>query len=878
MRYHRPMQDQHDAHPEPATWSDAHAHFLAEAGAVLAAPLDDEQLLTSLAHLAVPFLADWCAVALADADGHLRRVALVCADPADEPVAEAMRRFPLRPNLSNVYSQAYADGQSELLEDLTPEFFDRAIADEPYRALIKRIAPRSILTVPLIVRGAPRGAITFMLAASGRRHTTESCRLAEELVRRAAIAVENAQLYRGVRRRVAELATMQRVARAAVSALRLDQLCQTVVDQIHQAFGYQLVSIYLREGDSLHLQAYVGYDAVLREIRLDQGVSGRVVRTGKPAFVRDARTDPDFIAVMPGINQGIIIPLHYAGSPVLGTISVESTGEPALDEGDLAILKLLADQISVAVVNARLFARVEESATRFSSLVETAGSVIFCLDPALHITEFNREAERVFGASRAQVLGSHYLERFVDLHERAILGDLAHRALSGETLAPFEWSVRMATGEERSFVWTVSCRRDATGRPAELFIVGQDVTRLRQAEEARLALERKMFEAQRLESLGVLAGGIAHDFNNMLAAILGNASLLLLDLPPDSEAAHAARQIELVTQRAADLVGQMLAYAGRGRFNIQPLDLNELVAEMIVLLRVSVAKGAVLVQHLTPQLPAIEADAAQVRQVVMNLIVNASEALDPTGGTVTITTSVREIDAHTSRQSFVTPDLAPGPYVCLTVEDNGIGMSEATIARIFDPFFTTKFTGRGLGLAAVLGIVRAHRGALAVSSTLGRGTTFTVLFPASGVSLDPQNTPLAPALVPRPGITRPLVLVIEDEDDVRRMVVRLLERGGYTALGAADGESALALCRGIQQPIAAVLLDLTMPHLGGEEVLRALQQLRPGLPVVLMSGYTTDEMRLRSGVGSAAAFVHKPFAAGELLEVLARVIAAAARS
>ncbi|NTU81475.1 MAG: response regulator [Chloroflexales bacterium] len=687
-------------------------------------------------------------------------------------------------------------------------------------------------------------------------------------------AVDSALLYRDARRRLAELATVQRVAQAITAAVHLDQLCATVVEQVGSAFGYRLVSIYLRDGETLRLRAAIGYDHVLKEISLSQGVSGRVVRTGQPCFVRDTAAEPDFLHAVPQICQGIMVPLIYAEGPALGVIAVESTGAPLLTDDDLSIISLLADQISVAVVNARLFARVEDAAKRFSSLVESAASVIICLDLELKVSEFNREAERVFGLSRAEALSQDYLDRFVAPADQTAVATVVLAAIAGSPARPFETLLIAADGTERAFFWTITCHRNPAGSPSELLVIGQDITERRAAEQARLAMERKMLESQRLESLGVLAGGIAHDFNNLLAAILGNASLLLFDLPPGSEAYQSARQIELVTARAADLVRQMLAYAGRGRFVMQPLDLNALVAEMIVLLRVSVSKGATLIQHLSPRLPLIEGDPAQIRQVVMNLIINASEALGPQSGTITIATALHHVDMDTLAAAHVGADLPQGLYVGVTIADTGIGMDAATRARIFDPFFTTKFAGRGLGLAAVLGIVRSHHGALLLESERGYGSTFTALFPI------PRQAPTSDAVAsadnaspaPRAGSERPLVLVIDDEDEVRRTTARILERGGYTAISATDGESALTICRSLHQPISAVILDLTMPYISGEQVFRDLRRERPELPVLLMSGYSAEEMSARFPGEMPSAFLQKPFSAATLLALVGKAV------
>jgi PAS domain S-box-containing protein len=849
--------------------SEVQARFLAEAGAALASSLDYEQILGRLAELAVPALADWCTIILRDSDGGPRRVAVVAADPADAALAELIRRLPVPDDPQVVLVRAMVTGELALLDPVPPGYIDR-LPDPQFRERMREVAPGAILGLPLIVRGITHGAFTLVMSRSGRHFEPDTVALAQELARRAAVAVDNAILYREARRHVAELATVQRVARAITSAVRLDEICRTVVHHVSEAFGYRRISVYLRDGDALLLQAVTGYGTVLRRIALDAGVIGRVARTGEPAFVRDAAADPEFIAVEPGICQGIFVPLRYEGDPVLGVLSVESDGCRRLSEHDLALLSLLADQISVAVVNARLFARVEDAANRFQSLVETAGSVIFCADPELRVTEFNRQAELVFGRRRAEVIGVSFLDSFVGAQDRDPLRAVAARALACDSLRPFEWSIFDVHGQERFYVWSVTCRRDPEGAPAELFVVGHDLTEQREAEQARLAVERKMLDAQRLESLGLLAGGIAHDFNNLLAAILGNASLLLLDLPPGTEAHHSARQIELVTQRASDLVGQMLAYAGRGRFVLQRLSLNELVAEMIVLLRVSVSKGAALIQHLAPGLPPVEVDAAQIRQVVMNLIVNASEALTDQGGTITLATGRTAVATGDPR---LTPDLAPGEYVTLTVTDDGVGMDEATLSRIFDPFFSTKFAGRGLGLAAVLGIVRAHRGGLLASSRPGAGSSFSVLLPVSDedAAAGADLTPAAGAIAGASG--GPLVLVIDDEDGVRRTTARILERGGYTVVSAADGEGGVALAANLRQPLAAVLLDLTLPRSSGEAIFRQLRRVRPATPVVVMSGYSADEMSSRFIPDAPAAFLQKPFGAGDLLGLLRHVIA-----
>jgi signal transduction histidine kinase/ActR/RegA family two-component response regulator len=390
------------------------------------------------------------------------------------------------------------------------------------------------------------------------------------------------------------------------------------------------------------------------------------------------------------------------------------------------------------------------------------------------------------------------------------------------------------------------------------------------AHEDRLMLEHKLQETQKLESLGVLAGGIAHDFNNLLVSILGNVGLVLLDLEPASPVRESIEQIKIAAQRAADLTKQMLAYSGKGRFVMQPIRLNAIIAEMTQLLQVSINKNARLKFNLAENLPPFEGDATQVRQVVMNLIVNASDAIGERPGVITLTTGYVRADRTYLAQTFMAPDLPEGGYVYLEVADTGAGMDAATRARIFDPFFTTKFAGRGLGLAAVLGIVRGHRGAIKVYSEPGDGTVFRVLFPCQEVKTASGNGS-GPEEERRGNGT---VLVIDDEDVVRAVTKRMLERFGYTPLVAEDGQSGVQLFRAHQGEIVCTLLDMTMPRMSGEQALREIQKVTPEARVVLMSGYTEEEAISRFAGKGLSGFMQKPYTPEELEEKIHAALAA----
>jgi two-component system cell cycle sensor histidine kinase/response regulator CckA len=388
------------------------------------------------------------------------------------------------------------------------------------------------------------------------------------------------------------------------------------------------------------------------------------------------------------------------------------------------------------------------------------------------------------------------------------------------------------------------------------------------AEQERRKVQVKLLHAQKLESLGVLAGGIAHDFNNLLVGILGNAGIALQEVPDDHPVQQTLHDIETAALRASDLTRQMLAYAGKGQFLIQPVDLSSLVEEMANLLASAASRSAKLTYQFERGLPPVDADATQLRQVVMNLITNASEALGPGGGSIVVSTGRMRADRAYLAETNLGAGLPEGEYVYVEVKDDGHGMHAATLARIFDPFFTTKFTGRGLGLAAVLGIVRTHHGAIKVVSAPGEGTTMRVLLPSAATAAE------RPVAAPAPAETLPeaggSVLIVDDEETVRAVAKRMLERAGYTVTLASGGLEAVHLFREHPAAYDVVLLDLTMPGQGGLATHEELCRIRPDVKVVFSSGFTPEEMHNQAGRSLGAEFVQKPYRPADLLAAVRR--------
>jgi PAS domain S-box-containing protein len=438
------------------------------------------------------------------------------------------------------------------------------------------------------------------------------------------------------------------------------------------------------------------------------------------------------------------------------------------------------------------------------------------------------------------------------------------KLLDGEVPPTYEYDVLDADGNVRSIVQTNTGIFDAQGRIIAIEGCCSDVSERRRAEEERLRLEARFRQTQKLESLGLLAGGIAHDFNNLLVSMLGNADLALRELPPGEAAAVSLAEIRKAALRASDLSNQMLAYSGRGRFVISVLDLNELIRELSGLLEVTLPTGVAMEQSLAEGLPAVRADGTQIRQVVMNLITNAGEACASGQGRIRVVTDTLEITDGPPPADVTEGELTPGRHVLIEVSDTGCGMGEATLQRLFDPFFSTKPSGRGLGLAAVLGIVCGHGGAIQVVSRLGAGSRFRLLLPATPEV--PESRQSKPRI--ETGVVARTVLVVDDEEVVRNTARRMLEHLGYDVLLAAGGAEALELHARLDGAIHAVLLDLTMPQMSGEAVFRALRRSDPSIRVILSSGYTADDSAAGLDALSLSGFIQKPYSLDDLASTL----------
>jgi PAS domain S-box-containing protein len=410
-------------------------------------------------------------------------------------------------------------------------------------------------------------------------------------------------------------------------------------------------------------------------------------------------------------------------------------------------------------------------------------------------------------------------------------------------------------------------KRDANGKPLRMSGTHTDISKRKRAEAEKQSLDQQMQHAQRLESLGVLSGGIAHDFNNILAIIIGHCTLARQG---SHSAANSIAEIERAAERAADLCRQMLAYAGKSQFVQSRVDFAELVDDMVKMLKPTISQKVEIVTELAAGVPWINGDASQLRQIAMNLVINASEAIGKECGRIYLALRECEFAEGGEHKDYLGKAVVPGRYVCLEVADNGCGMDGETVRRIFEPFYTTKFTGRGLGMSAVLGIITSHQGVLQLSSEPGIGTTFKVYLPAQGGDPDQEVPVLEATREPWQGGGR--ILLVEDEGQLRLVARALMEDFGFVVVEAANGREALELYQGNPAAIDLVVTDVGMPIMDGYDLVLELKKLDPELPILISSGFGDADVGTKLAGTRVAGMISKPYSAGQLREALQKVV------
>ena len=513
------------------------------------------------------------------------------------------------------------------------------------------------------------------------------------------------------------------------------------------------------------------------------------------------------------------------------------------------------------------YSRQRQLEERYADIFINAKVMVVTADAEGKVTAANPATLRITGRKESELIGSD-IRHLGGPQAVDSLTELLESSLNSTERSLSEVQVNSVSGD--LIPLEVICWRSHDENGTTVHTIWHDISRRLQLENDRRELEQEMLYAQKMESLGVLAGGIAHDFNNLLTVIMGNVSLIQHSADSGNPDPQCLNHIEIAAMRAAELTQQMLAYAGRGTFLVCHLSLSALANEMSSLLAASVPKTTHLVFDLAEELPAIKADATQLRQVIMNLVLNGSESLNGQTGFVRISTSTVHLNSRDLCDcivSFSEPDSA---FVQLQVSDNGSGMDTATIEKMFDPFFSTKFSGRGLGLSTVLGIVRSHKGSIRVSASEGIGTRFDILLPISSQPEANESENRAPAMIER-GQGR--VLVVDDELSVLNLMCRTLELAGMITEGISDPAEALQVITDGPLSFDCVITDMTMPGISGDELARRIRNLNPDLPIALCSGFNFNQPDSEDALSAVTAFLKKPFSNGQLVDLALQLIA-----
>lgn len=526
---------------------------------------------------------------------------------------------------------------------------------------------------------------------------------------------------------------------------------------------------------------------------------------------------------------------------------------------ELEALKVAAVTLGAAMHNEQGEKVLRESEERFRSLFEKAPVGYQSLDADGRVVQVNDAWLESLGYRREDVIGRWFGDFLVPDSVRRFLQGFEDFKATG-LLQGAELELTHANGHTVAAFFEGRAEYDRDGRFKQTHCIVYDVTE-------RKRLEQRVLHAKKMESLGKMAGGIAHDFNNLLMVILGNANLAKGDLSDDSPALESIEEIEVAARRAADLSNQMLAYSGRGRLVAEPTDLSLIVEQVLPGLTASVPEQLLVATKLDLELPMILGDPGQLRRLVTSLVTNAIESISKGAGRVDVRTSACTLSLEDIESASLGHEIGPGEYVLLEITDSGCGMDRDTLEKVFDPFFSTKFTGRGLGVPASFGIARGHGGTMAITSQLGQGTTVRVFFPC-GVTVGGRlESPEAPSLE-----YTGKVLLVDDEPGVLAVGKRMLQKLGFEVMSAASGTEAIAIFRAAPDTFCSVILDLTMPDMDGEQVLRRICQIRKETPVLLSSGYGEQEVIERLPLQAGATFIQKPYQSDRLAAALKRLL------
>ena len=612
----------------------------------------------------------------------------------------------------------------------------------------------------------------------------------------------------------------------------------------------------------------------------------RSLKNGRPEYLSDIQSNieglaPNSVTLIENLNVDALIsaPLIHKKEP-LGLLLVDTKGAKRdHTTSDVHLLMGIASQVAAGIVNARSYSRLQKSEQRYRLLAENVTDVIWILDlETLKLTYVSPSVEKTLGYAPDEIV-SLSIDQYLtpDSFQRATT-DLsgAMRQIAAGEIEPKSYSVILEleelhkNGSILPIEVTAGFLLDENDQPNAVLGISRDMSERKKADNERTAIENRLQRSKKMESLGTMAGSIAHNFNNLLMVVLGNLELAKSDLSEGSTAARNIQRAANASQRAADLSSMMLTYVGQLKMESVPVDLSQAVKAVLKNLDESKMANVNLDMELTDPMPLVAADADQMRQMISGFITNAIEALGKEDGRVRISTGSMQCNKDYLSTTYLKEEMPEGMYAYVEVADTGLGMDAETLGKVFDPFFSTKFTGRGLGMAAVMGIIRSHNGAIKVSSVKNEGSVFTALLPIQGVALRPSavdnmdNENVA---------ERGIVLLVDDDEMVMDIGNQFLKRMGYTVRTASSGQKALDIIKQASNRIDCLLLDFTMPGMDGLETMQQVKKIRPDARIIITSGYTRLQIEDRfAHIGPPDDFIQKPFQMKALQEKLDRVI------
>jgi PAS domain S-box-containing protein len=847
------------------------AEALAEVGRAITSSLDPQTILSFIVDRACVLLGTQrSAVGLVDSN-QPETIMFVVATLGMSPAFENLQpRHPRDGTTAATITERRPVWSADLLNDPA---FDLSPAT---RALVEGEGYRAVLSVPLTVGDRVLGALVTYRDTVGP-FAARQVELLQALADQAAIAIHNSQLYAEAERRRREAEVLAEVARATTASLDLDTVLQRITAGAKDLVGSDVATLGLRESDApaITLRYPVGsryQPGRAFSIEPGKGLGGRVLLTGRPIRTLDYAADPAFSKDYVGavrkdeVIAVLAVPIK-SESRVAGVLFVANRSCRPFTDRDEAILMRLADEAAIAIKNAQLFASEREKERRYRSLFENANDPIatFALDGT--VTSANPEAERMMGYSAAELSGRHFSE-FAHPDSVEQVEDCARLVLSGARVPPaFEAVMIRKDGTQVTVEGRGSAIRDDQGRVVGCQVIYRDMTERKRAEEALRQSEAQLRQSQKMEAVGRLAGGVAHDFNNLLTVITGRTELLLARLPVDDPRRRDLELVKKASARAAALTHQLLAFSRKQMLQPRVLDLNGVVAGMAQMLEPLIGENIDLITMLDPGLGRVKADPGQIEQIIVNLAVNARDAM-PQGGRLTIETANVELD-----EAFVEahPGSSAGAHAMLCVRDTGTGMTAEIQAHVFEPFFTTKGVGKGtgLGLATVYGIVTQHEGYVRAESAPGVGTAVSIYLRRVPADTEGAASLLSDARMP---VASETVLVVEDESELRALATELLDGAGYAVLSAGSPNEALEVVRRHRGPIHLLLTDVVMPEMSGRDLAGRLQPVHPEMRVLYMSGYTDDAIVHHGVLDPGTALLQKPFTPDGLTRMVREVL------